>query len=191
MVLAQPVKTQPHNHQRRSPGRGHSTHALLPVGQVRAPTLPLSPFFLDDDYNPLNGNAKLLSTISAPVTGPSSLGSGTISVPLYATNAAPGWHAFFATITASGQRRYLYAPEPVQVLSSQAPPALSIARIAPGKYQLAVTAIPGQTLTLQTSTNLSNWLPLATNTIAASPWLYTNTPPTDMPAQFYRAALAP
>jgi hypothetical protein len=148
-------------------------------------------FFLDDDYNPLNGNEKLLTTISAPVTGSSSLGSGTISVPLYATNAAPGWHAFFATITASGQRRYFYAPEPVQVLSSQAPPALSIARIAPGKYRLAVTAIPGQTLTLQTSTNLANWLPLATNTIAASSWLYTNIPPTDIPAQFYRATLAP
>src|SRR5205807_1910870 len=47
--------------------------------------------YLDDDFDPWNNNQRLLSQITAPATGsPGYIGSGAYSVPLAASNAAPG-----------------------------------------------------------------------------------------------------
>jgi len=149
-------------------------------------------FYLDDDLNPLNTNQKLLKQMNAPGTGASSVSSATVSLTLDATNAAPGYHAIYAKITGGGRTRYLYAPELVQVVSIRQPPTLDLAKLSASQFRIGVNGLVGQTIILQNSTNLlQTWLPLATNTLASSRWVYTNSPPSSLGRRFYRAVLSP
>jgi hypothetical protein len=145
--------------------------------------------YLDDDLNPWNSNQKLLAQITVPGTGsPNFIGSGGYNISLAASNAAPGWHSLLAVISGGGQTRYFYAPELVQVVSTQYP-VLDITRINPSQYQIGVNGSPGQTIILQSSSNLIAWQSLVTNTLSTSRWNYTNNPVTAAPYQFYRATL--
>ena len=147
--------------------------------------------YLDDDINPWNNNQKLVAQINPPATGSQEyIGGGTYNVPLITSSATPGWHYLLAAISAAGQTRYLYAPEPVQVVAPQIP-TLDIVKVAPVQFQIGVNGSAGQTVTLQASSNLFTWRPLATNTLAGSRWLYTNSSVTGTTNQFYRAVLVP
>jgi hypothetical protein len=147
--------------------------------------------YLDDDLNPLNNNQTLLKQIAVPGNGASTVSYLTTNITLYASNAAPGYHAFFAKITGAGRTRYLYAPELVQVISSQQPPTLDIAETGTTQYRIGVNGLPGQTIVLQISSNLQSWVPLVTNTLATSRWTYTNAPPSSVDRRYYRAVLSP
>jgi hypothetical protein len=61
--------------------------------------------------------------------------------------------------------------------------------VGAGRYRINVNGVSGQTIILQTSTDLQNWLPLATNALTSANWIYTNVAPMDFGRQFYRAAL--
>ena len=148
-------------------------------------------FYLDDDFNPLNGNSRLVGQVAVPGTGPTSVNVATVSLRLDATNAAAGVHALYATISGGGRSRCLYAPELVEVISSQQAPVLDIARLGAGQFGIGVNAVSGQTIVLQASTRLGNWLPVATNTFTASRWVYTNNPPAGGTQQYFRAVLGP
>jgi hypothetical protein len=54
-----------------------------------------------------------------------------------------------------------------------------------------VNGVSGQTIILQASTDLQNWLPLATNALTSANWIYTNAVPPGLGAQFYRVMLMP
>jgi hypothetical protein len=69
----------------------------------------------------------------------------------------------------------------------QQPPVLDIARLNATQFTIGVNGVAGETIILQTSTDLTNWLPLATNTLVAPVWIYTNTPPLNQAHRFYRA----
>ncbi len=122
--------------------------------------------------------------------GDSVVSSLTTDLALYASNAAPGYHALLAKIDGGGQTRYLYAPEFVEVLSLQQPPTLDLARSGTNQFRIGVNGLPGQTVTLTYSTNLASWLPLVTNTLATNRWVYTDAPPVAVLRQFYRATLS-
>jgi hypothetical protein len=145
-------------------------------------------FYLDNDLNPFNGNQKLLRQIPAPGST-TTVNTGTFSVPLFATNASPGWHSLLAVISGAGRARYLYAPEWVQVLSIQQPPTLDISRLSASQFRIGVNGLASQTVIVQTSSNLTTWQPLATNTLAANRWVFTNSPPAGVARLFYRAKL--
>jgi hypothetical protein len=145
-------------------------------------------FYLDDDLNPFDNNQNLLGQITVPGSG-TTVNFGTFAVALSPTNASPGSHWLFATLSAGGRTRYLYAPEPVQVLSNQQPPTLDIARLGPSQFRIGVNGLVSQTIILQSSTNLVNWQPLATNTLVANRWVYTNSPAAGTGRLFYRAML--
>ena len=147
-------------------------------------------FYLDDDFNPLNGNQKLVGQVSVPGTTAASVYYQQVSLTLNATNASPGYHGFFARITVGGKSRYLYAPELVQVISIQRP-ILDITKLNASQFRIGVNGLVGQIIILQNSTNLQTWLPLATNTLATNRWVYTNNLPSSPGQQFYRAILGP
>jgi len=148
-------------------------------------------FYLDDDFNPLNSNDHLLKQTAVPGTGGAYVSYVTVSLPLDAANATPGYHALYGKITAGGRTRYLYAPELVQVISSRQPPTLDIAKLNATQCRIGVNGVTGQTIILQSSTNFPAWVPLATNTLAGSRWTITNNFPGYPDQRFYRAVLGP
>ena len=145
--------------------------------------------YLDDDFNPLNTNQTLVRQISVPGNGASSISFSTTNLTLFASNAAPGYHAVLAKITGGGRTRYLYAPEFVEVISVRQPPTLDITKLNATQYRIGVNGEAGQTVILQNSTDLAAWTSIVTNTLVTSRWDYTNTPPGNPGARYYRGVL--
>jgi len=145
--------------------------------------------YLDDDLNVLNNNQKLLLQMSVPGTTMTNVNAVTVSVPLFATNAAPGSHSLLAVINNGSQTRYLYAPELVQVIANPAP-VLDIALISSSQFRIGVNGQTNQTIVLESSSNFSIWQPVATNTLTTSRWNYTNSPAPGISPLFYRARLS-
>ena len=146
-------------------------------------------FYIDDDFNPLNGNASLLKQMIVPGNGAGSVSSAIVNVTLDSTNAAPGYHTLYATISGGGQTRYLYAPEVIEVLADAQIPVLDITLLSARNFYIGVSAGSSRTIVLQTSYDLRNWVPLATNQTMAARWVYTNTMADPAPGrQYFRAA---
>jgi hypothetical protein len=141
--------------------------------------------------NPLNNNQNLLWQTNLPASGAANVNVGSFSIPLSPANASPGLHSLFAVLSGGGKSRYLYAPELVQVvaISNQQPPTLDIAQINSSQFRIGVNGVTGQTIVLLNSSNLLSWQALATNTLATSRWVYTNTPPNGANVKFYRATV--
>lgn len=145
--------------------------------------------YLDDDFNPLNTNQTLLREIVVPANGASFVSFAATNLLLSAANATPGAHTLLGTITGGDKTRYLYAPEWVEIVASRQPPSLEIARLNSTQFRLSILGLAGQTIVLQSSTNLEAWVSLATNTLASSRWDLTNAPAREDWQQFYRAVL--
>jgi len=143
----------------------------------------------DPDFNPYNSNSLSVLTLPLPATGTGSVYNYS-NLGLATTNIAPGWYAIYAKISDGIHTRYLYTPELVEIVSTQ-PPSLGIAKANGTQFIISVNGVSGQNIVLLTSTDLQNWLPLATNTLTSVSWNYTNTAPPGPGAQFYRALLLP
>jgi len=144
--------------------------------------------YVDDDYNPWNGNERLVRQLTAAGTTSNNVGSTIVSINVAATNTAPGVHSLFAKISDSGRTRYLYAPELLTVFSSLEPPRLAIVRDAGSQIRVDVTGVPGQRIVLQSTTDYHTWQPLVTNWLATNRWSYfTNS--VGSGTKYYRAEL--
>jgi len=147
--------------------------------------------YLDDDLNPFNTNQVLVQEIPLPGTGAAFVGMAATNLTLFASNAPVGLHAVLGKITGAGRTRYLYAPEWVEIIPIRQPPLLDIAKLdSPSTdCRIGVIGQPGQTVVLQYSPDLQIWFVLATNTLTADRWDYTNSPPSGTEARFYRVVL--
>ncbi len=145
--------------------------------------------FLDDDLNLLNSNDRLLTQFAVQGNGAANVSSATVSFNLTAANAPAGLHALYARISGGGHTRYLYAPELLQVTPSLQPPTLDISAAGAGAYLVGINGVAGQTITLQTSTNLLDWQAQATNTLTANRWVYLDNQPVQSVSRYYRAFL--
>jgi hypothetical protein len=145
--------------------------------------------YLDRDLNPLNTNQVLLQEIVVPGTGAGFVSFSTTNLTLAATNLTLGSYTVLAIITGGGRTRHLYAPEAVEVIAPSQPPTLDIVKLNATQYRIGVNGSSGQTVVLQSSPDLQIWTALATNTLATSRWDFTNTPPANPGARYYRGVL--
>ena len=130
--------------------------------------------YLDEDYNPWNGNGRLMRQLVLQGTTSNIVGLATVSINVAATNTAPGIHSLYARIDGAGRTRYLYAPELLTVFSSLQPPRLVIARGPGSQIRVDVTGVPGQRIVLQGTTDFQSWQPFATNWLLSTTWSYFN-----------------
>ena len=146
--------------------------------------------YFDRDLNPYNSNGIPVLSLQPPATGTNSVFVYS-SLSLPTTNIAPGLYSIYAKISDGSHTRYLFTPERLTIVPNRQAPALGISKLNGTQFHIAVNGFSGQTIVLQTSTNLQTWLPLATNTLASGNWNYTNNVPPGFSIQFYRALLSP
>jgi probable HAF family extracellular repeat protein len=73
------------------------------------------------------------------------------------------------------------------------PPTLTGAKVASGQFSFMVSGVfPAQQIVMQSSTNLLDWLPMATNTTSGSvqSFAFTNQINLTIPAQYWRAVIS-
>jgi hypothetical protein len=168
-------------------GQTNSVSAYIQASRVLGSDAKLG-VFLDSDFNPWNGNERLLNEVFLSQSPTHQIGLGTLSFTASETNSGPGVHAVFGRITGGGKTRFLYAPELLTVFSSAEPLQLKI--VGGGGLQPRVDVIgqPGQRFILENSSDLQAWQSLSTNWLTAEVWSYLDTRPANQ-TRFYRAML--
>jgi len=133
--------------------------------------------FLDDDFNPSNGNEHLVRQFPLSGTTSNNVGFVLTDMNIAGTNTTPGVHSLYASITGGGRTRYLYAPELVTVFSSFQAPRLAISRdnVNSLRVRVDVNGVAGQRVVLQSTTDFRTWQSLATNWLVTDRWSYFDT----------------
>lgn len=144
---------------------------------------------LDPDLNPYNNNA--IEVLQAALTGTSrSNVFYTTPSPVPSVSAVwPGTYWISGRITTSGKTRYFYAPETLALTPSAQAPALAEPRVTGGFFGASVLGTPGQTIVVEGSANLRNWIPILTNTLAGTATNFTDVESPALPQRYYRASL--
>ena len=146
-------------------------------------------FSLDADLNPYNGNELPVAQTTLAGTGTNNVLYSALSLVLDPASALPGTYALFARISDATHARYLYALQRLVLAPSREPPVLAAAGVQAGQFRLRVFGWPGQTVVLQASTNLAQWVALTTNTLAGTSLEYTDPDSVNQPQRYYRALL--
>ena len=105
------------------------------------------------------------------------------------TPIQPGTYYAYGTISDGPRMRYLYSPQKIVLDGSRQPPILVQSRIESGLFHCTVQAQPGQRVAIEGSTNLVNWVPIATNFMAANSWDFSDPGSAIASQRFYRAVL--
>jgi len=122
-------------------------------------------FGYDPDSNPINANEQIFAQAPVPATGANNVLSNSIGIRIN------GPSRIFAHAVTADRGRFLYLP-PMPRLNITRTNAIVLARI-------------GETIAMQTSTDLTTWIPLATNTLTDTSWRIPIVPAGN---RFYRAA---
>lgn len=144
-------------------------------------------FYLDLDSNPYNSNEVLVLERAVPNTGVGSVFLATAG--LNTSTVPPGSYTVLTKTSAGSATRFLYAPEPITILPSRVALSLDISLLGLTEIGVGINGGAGQRIVLQVSSDLQNWVPVITNTLTSTRWVYTNSAPAAQ--QFYRAVLVP
>jgi hypothetical protein len=148
--------------------------------------------YLDTDANPWNGGEILVGQSSQPGTGIDTIRRGLLEFTADPAALAPGEYHVYASVHSGSRTRYLHASNRLTLLAGLTPPSLSVLGWTDGTFSIRLAGTEGHTLLVETSTNLVDWMPVATNTLGAAPWAFEDDQAGAIPIRFYRAvAFAP
>ena len=113
-------------------------------------------------------------------------------IPIH-TNLMSGSGLFLFRDPESGlrPRRFYRARLYAGVLPPPTIPSGSPLGFQGGRFGFNIAGVAGQTVLVETSTNLQSWLPLQTNTLGAAMFYFSDSASSNAPSRFYRARLLP
>src|ERR1051325_7811655 len=147
--------------------------------------------FLDRDSNPYNANAVEVFQSMQTGTGIGAIRTNDLQFIADPLLVAPGLYRVGARINGSGHTRWLYAPPRVQLSASRIPPRLTPLSYTNNTLRLRIDGFTGQTVVIAASTNLADWIDVATNALISPPWEITDPAAASLRQRFYRGRLAP
>lgn len=145
--------------------------------------------FLDQDFNPYNGNEITVDQETLPETGTAAVALHPLSVTVGAAEAPPGSYSVCAQLTDGGRTRYLYAPQMLTVTLSRQVPSIDSTALSGGVFHCTVLGFPGQQVTMMASADLMTWTPLQTYTLTGTTWEFADPDAAGFTQRFYRAML--
>jgi hypothetical protein len=145
---------------------------------------------LDQDSNPYNGNETVVFQAALPSTGISNVYYSALSLSLNPAVVLPGTYSVFGRISDGVRTRYLYAPQKLVLGPSRHPPTLLSERIQASQFQFTLSGFPGQTVIIQASTDLVQWVSIQTNTLTGTALAFLDPGSLLVPQRYYRAVLA-
>lgn len=149
--------------------------------------------FLDQDFNPFNTNETELLQTSVSGTGTDAV---VMTQPSPVTDplvVVPGLYAVLARISDGTRSRVLYAPQGLTVAPSRQLPVVladSLMTVG-GQMQFTLSGFVGQTLFVEASTNLVDWLVISTNTFVGTNLVFQDAASPAFDRRFYRIGLVP
>jgi hypothetical protein len=148
-------------------------------------------FALDRDANPYSGNETALSQFDLAATGTNNVLILQTNVPTDGS-IVPGTYRLLASVTAAGRTRYFHAPSPVTILPGAPPPPwLTSLGLTNGAYAFRVNGQNGQTVVTEASSNLTQWVAVATNVLTSGSVDFTDPETAITPARYFRAVGVP
>ena len=174
-----------------SAGESFSATLYYQAGASASGSIP-SKIFLDEDFNPYNGNEIEVSDTTLPRTGTNAVSIATPNATVSAADVPPGSYSVCAQLIDGAHIRYLYAPQLLVVTPSVQPPSIDAASLSfsGGVMRFDVYAFTGQEITIMASNDLVNWSPLETHTFTGTVWEFVDATAGKFDKRFYRAVLA-
>jgi hypothetical protein len=105
--------------------------------------------------------------------------------PVQTNVVTPGTDVVFFDVTARRHDRGYYR---ARLVARQVPsPEIAVPAVRSNRFSFRVSGISGESLLVETSTNLIDWTPLTTNILAGDNFLFTDTASVAPGNRFYRA----
>jgi hypothetical protein len=144
--------------------------------------------FLDSDFNPFNGTGPQLFQTFVLGTGTNGISTVSAFPVVPAATTPPGVYAVCTRIFDGTRTRYLYAPQTLTVTPSREMPVFvaDSLMLTNGELRFAVAGFVGQQVVVEASTNLLDWLPVATNTFTTTNLMFQDAASPAFARRFYR-----
>ena len=154
-----------------------------PLVTLQLPKLYYSPHTTNDTWEHRNWIEPGVPVTPVGVNG--NVCSYSVTLPANLATQPVDWYVLVS------DTRGAWATTASTLVAKSAGANLGVSKLSNTQYRIGVNGVSNQTLVIQASPDLQNWLPLATNALSSSSWIYTNTVPGNFSNQFYRAMLSP
>jgi hypothetical protein len=153
---------------------------------------PVLSTVLDPDANPWNGNEIVIDSRSVPASGSALVFTQNLN-PIIPAATAAGSYRLGARLQQSGRTRHLQAAGTLVVNPALPPPAIDSATLGftGGLFSFTVLGSSSQVVRIEAATTLGDWQPIATRTLDAATWIFSDPDTASFPKRFYRVVPGP
>ncbi len=148
---------------------------------------PVLTTVLDPDANPWNGNEIVIDSRAVPASGSALVFTRNLN-PIIPAATPPGSYRLATRLQQAGRTRHLQAAGTLLVSAPLAPPAIDSSTLgfSGGLFSFTVLGSPGQVIRIEAATTLGSWQTIATRTLDAATWIFSDPDSASFPRRFYR-----